>query len=411
MQSRVRDLKRAETEAAILEAAWRRYASVGPEGTSLREVASDAGCNHALIARYFGSKDGLVDAVVRGLGRRVDAAADKALASDGDPVLEMLKAARRSRPCTQLIVRSALGDLGELPCPGVEATTRILMHTKPPSAHSQHGDVRSRLCIYGAASLLLGWLTYERFVAAAVRIDAVSGRRRDLAIAASIQCLLGIARSGLSVTGSLDVDRALVDVEDHRPPSAKRALVAAAVDLFAMRGPASVSVRDVGRAAGVNQGLIYRHFGSKQALVAAAFEQGSSGLFPAALARSGFDIDTVIHQVHHGSPAPKLIARILVDDVDIAEVRHQFPILRRLLDAYEHVPEGAEGADPTDPRIAVASVTCMAMGSRIFGADLLLQLDLPDDGSVEVAIAQFCRVLLAQPLGSTGSSMTPSSKP
>ncbi len=184
------------------------------------------------------------------------------------------------------------------------------------------------------------------------------------------------------------------------PPTAQLALVAAAVELFALRGPASVSVRDVARHAGVNQGLIYRHFGSKQALLAAAFEQGSSGLFPAALAPEGFDIDTVIHQIHHGSRAPWLIARILVDDVDIGEVRKQFPILRRLLDAYERCAHRcAREPTSTDPRIAVASVTCMAMGSVIYGRELRSALDLPDDGSVEVAIADLCRVLLAEPLG------------
>ena len=51
----MRDLQRAETESAILEAAWRRYAGVGPDGTSVREVAGDAGCTHALITRYFSS--------------------------------------------------------------------------------------------------------------------------------------------------------------------------------------------------------------------------------------------------------------------------------------------------------------------------------------------------------------------
>ena len=276
--------------------------------------------------------------------------------------------------------------------------------TRVGVAPGERGELRSRLCAYGAASLLLGWLTYEGFVAAAVRIGAVSSRRRDLAIAASVHRVMGVARSaGPSLTGTLHVNPSLVSAEEHAPSTAQRALVAAAVELFATRGPASVSVRDVARRAGVNQGLIYRHFGSKQALVAAAFEQGSSGLFPAALAPAGFDIDTVIHQVHHGSRAPMLIARIMVDDVDVTEVRKQFPILRRLLGAYEHVPTGARGADLTDPRIAVASVTCMAMGSAIYGHDLLAALDLPDDGSVEVAIADLCRVLLAEPLLASGA--------
>lgn len=404
MPSEIRDLQRATTESAILEAAWQRYSSVGPDGTSLREVASDANCSHALVARYFGSRDGLVAAVVHRLEQRVGAAADAALASGGDPIFELLETARTSRSCVQLLVRSGLGDLGETGCPAAPHATRILSTTQPGVTRGERRELRLRLCTYGAASLVLGWLTYEGFVAAAVRLGAVSNRRRDRAIAAAAHRVMSVAGStGPSLTGTLYRNPSLAGGKEHAPSSAQRALVAAAVELFALRGPASVSVRDVARHAGVNQGLIYRHLGSKQALIAAAFELGSSDLFPAALAPEGFDIDTVIHQIHHGSRAPWLIARILADDIDIAEVGEQFPILRRLLGAYERVPTGGRGADLTDPRIAVASVTCMAMGSVIYGHDLLATLGLPDDGSVEVAIADLCRVLLAEPLGASGA--------
>jgi AcrR family transcriptional regulator len=326
------------------------------------------------------------------------------LASGGDPVLEVLAIARTCRPCVQLLVRSGLGDLGEAGCPAARHADRILSATQPEVASGRDDELRHRLCIYGAASLVLGWLTYEGFVAAAVRLGPVSNRRRDLAIAAAARRVMDVAHAATpTLQGRLQVDRSLARNRQPVPSSAANALVGAAVELFAVRGPASVSVRDVARRAGVNQGLIYRHFGSKQALIAAAFEQGSSGLFPAALAPEGFDIDTVIHQIHHGQRAPWLIARILVDDVDIADVRKQFPILRRLLAAYGRVPTGQRRADLTDPRIAVAAVTCMAMGSVIYGHDLRRALDLPDDESIEVAIADLCRVLLAEPLGASSA--------
>ena len=40
-------------------------------------------------------------------------------------------------------------------------------------------------------------------------------------------------------------------------------------DLFAERGPAATSIRDVAKRAAVNHGLIHRHFGSKERLVGA----------------------------------------------------------------------------------------------------------------------------------------------
>jgi AcrR family transcriptional regulator len=400
----IRDLQRAATEAALLEAAWQRYAGTGPDGSSLREVAEEAGCNHALVARYFRSKDGLSAAVLERLDRCIETAADAALTHADDPVVALLGSARRDRPCVQLTVRTALGDFGDRPCPAARHVLRVLAAATDGTPR-RRSTLRSRLCAYGAASLVLGWLTYEDFVAAGTRLGPVGARRRDRAIAAAAGVVLRVADgTGPRLRGRLRLDPSRMRPEPPATRSSEQALIEAAVELFALRGPASVSVRDVGRRAGVNQGLIYRHFGSKQALVAAAFELGSSDLFPAALAPDGFDIDTVVHQVHHGARAPRLIARILADDVDITTVRKRFPILRRLLDAYPRVPTGAATAGPVDPRIAVAAVTCLAMGSAVYGRDLLTALDLPADGSVEFAVANLCRVLLAEPLRAGGSS-------
>jgi AcrR family transcriptional regulator len=50
----------ADTKALILDAAFRRLAREGYAALSVREIAKDAGVNHALINYYFGSKQRLV---------------------------------------------------------------------------------------------------------------------------------------------------------------------------------------------------------------------------------------------------------------------------------------------------------------------------------------------------------------
>ena len=61
---RARKRDSAATRAAILQAARRRFASEPFEQVGVREVASDAGVDAALIARYFGSKEDLFSEVV-----------------------------------------------------------------------------------------------------------------------------------------------------------------------------------------------------------------------------------------------------------------------------------------------------------------------------------------------------------
>jgi TetR/AcrR family transcriptional regulator, repressor for neighboring sulfatase len=60
----------AETREAILEAAERRLVDGGPEAIRLQEIAADAGISHPAILHHFGSREGLVEAmVVRGISR------------------------------------------------------------------------------------------------------------------------------------------------------------------------------------------------------------------------------------------------------------------------------------------------------------------------------------------------------
>jgi len=53
------------TRAAILEAAKAQFGASGYDHASLREIAAQAGCDVALIKRYFGGKDGLFTEALR----------------------------------------------------------------------------------------------------------------------------------------------------------------------------------------------------------------------------------------------------------------------------------------------------------------------------------------------------------
>jgi AcrR family transcriptional regulator len=401
--SRVREEQRAASESAILGAAWDLFARSGPDGASLRDVGAAAGCTHTLVVRYFGSKVDLEGAVACELAARVDRAVGHAVSTAADPLGELLGAARTHRSCAQLLVRSALGDLPPRGLPACLHLDRLLApSTDPPRPALAVGapglDRRSRLCSYAAASLVLGFVSFEGFLVAATGLGSLAPRRRDAAIAGAARQLVDLADGPEPRLAPRDLApaRPLTPTADPAP-TAPDALLESAIELFAERGPASVSVRDIARHAGVNQGLIYRHFGSKDALLADALERGSSGLFPAALTDEGFDFDAMSWLVHHASPAPRLIARTLVDDVDISSVRRRFPILRRLLDAYDDVPTGAGPGDLTDPRLAVVATAGMALGSAIWGELLCHALGLGEREGIESAIADLAQLLVMAP--------------
>ncbi|MFN2425813.1 MAG: TetR/AcrR family transcriptional regulator [Candidatus Binatia bacterium] len=54
-----------EAKSMILDAAEKRLRELGPAGIKLQELAADVGVSHPAILHHFGSRDGLVEAVVR----------------------------------------------------------------------------------------------------------------------------------------------------------------------------------------------------------------------------------------------------------------------------------------------------------------------------------------------------------
>jgi len=63
------------TRNAILAAARDLFARHGVDGVSVRQIAAAAGINHALVHRYFGTKDEMVAAIMLGEARALGAMA------------------------------------------------------------------------------------------------------------------------------------------------------------------------------------------------------------------------------------------------------------------------------------------------------------------------------------------------
>ncbi len=65
------------------------------------------------------------------------------------------------------------------------------------------------------------------------------------------------------------------EATDTRPVGKEEvveAVLTAASELFAEKGPTATSIREVATRAGVNHGLVHRHFGSKRQLLAATLQ-------------------------------------------------------------------------------------------------------------------------------------------
>lgn len=150
------------------------------------------------------------------------------------------------------------------------------------------------------------------------------------------------------------------------------AVLESAADLFADRGPAATSIRDIAARSKVNHGLIHRHFGSKDGLVAAVLDHLGQHL--AGLLAGGADGRTIAAAVDRQL---RVIARTSLDGYAIGELQKRFPTMEVLLESVR-----ARHATDLGARLAAAHTIALQLGWCLFGDFLRASTGLDDlDGA------------------------------
>jgi AcrR family transcriptional regulator len=153
-----------------------------------------------------------------------------------------------------------------------------------------------------------------------------------------------------------------------------RAVTEAATDLFAERGPAATSIRQIADRAGVNQGLVFRHIGTKNDVVAAVLN---------GLAQHWADgiPDTPTTRYDPGLRRQlTVIARCILDGYPVGELQRRFPGVQAILGLAR-----AGHPDPRDAAVVTAHALALAMGWHLFEPFLRHSTGLTDLTDSELA--------------------------
>jgi AcrR family transcriptional regulator len=146
------------------------------------------------------------------------------------------------------------------------------------------------------------------------------------------------------------------------------AVLRSAADLFAEQGLAATSIRDIAARAKVNHGLIHRHFGSKDGLVAAVLDhlgQHLAGLL-AENAEGSKVADAIDRQL-------RVLAYASLDGYPIGELQSRFPTMGVLLDAVRD-----RHSSELSARLAAAHTIALQLGWCLFGDFLRASTGLED---------------------------------
>ncbi|OBK59771.1 TetR family transcriptional regulator [Mycobacterium colombiense] len=164
------------------------------------------------------------------------------------------------------------------------------------------------------------------------------------------------------------------------------AILEAATDLFAERGPAATSIRDIAARSNVNHGLVFRHFGTKEQLVGAVLDHLGANLSallgtdaPAAVLESSLDRQM------------RVMARTVLDGYPAGQLQKRFPNIATLLDGVRPLYD-----DDVKARLAVANALALQFGWRLFAPILRSATGiegLTDDEIREAAGAEVQRIL------------------
>ena len=169
----------------------------------------------------------------------------------------------------------------------------------------------------------------------------------------------------------------------------RAAVLHAASELFADKGPTATSIREVATRAGVNHGLLHRHFGSKRQLLAATLQHLAD--FAALLRASGAaqaDIEA----------ASDLQARVMVrsalDGFPVEELQQRFPGMEAFLEQVQQAH-----SDDRTSRLLAAHGMALHIGWGLMGPTLRVAFGLQDldDTAIRTAVAEQIAKIVAAP--------------
>jgi AcrR family transcriptional regulator len=150
------------------------------------------------------------------------------------------------------------------------------------------------------------------------------------------------------------------------------ALLRAAAELFAERGAEAVSTREIASKAHVNNGLIHRHFRTKDALLREVLEGLSAEI--AAVDQDGEESAILLrffHAVREQETYWKLLARTMLDGQPINCVQKTFPTMGRAIELIRELQTQRKGPLDADPRSVAMLAAAVAFGWLVFEPWLL----------------------------------------
>lgn len=159
--------------------------------------------------------------------------------------------------------------------------------------------------------------------------------------------------------------------------AARASIIAAARDLFSSKGYAGVGVREIAAQAGVNHGLVHRHFGSKEEVLRAVLQGMFSDIGTLARAKLDPASPDFIVKLFPVAAARKqdwqILMRAVLDGFDFKAAGYEFPITGAVV---AHV-SGKRGKKDRETLERAGAIIAGGLGWLLLESYLIPVLGLP----------------------------------
>ncbi|GAA1023522.1 MULTISPECIES: TetR/AcrR family transcriptional regulator [Amycolatopsis] len=264
-----------DRKAQLAAVAAELFRARGFHGVGINDIAASAGVTGPALYRHFADKQAILAYVVLAGIDDMESATAAALA-DSAPPLEQLDALLTGL-ATQAVERREIAALWRWEGPHLpreqrreirrrsgavlDAWTKALLTLRPELS----ADEAELLC----------WAALSVFGSVAVHHTSVARKR-------FVPLLVELALAVLNVSLPVPAEPVAPVASSLGTPSRREQVLSAATGLFAERGFHTVSMEDIGAAAGIAGPSVYRHFPSKAALMVAIGHRAADRLALAA---------------------------------------------------------------------------------------------------------------------------------
>ena len=186
---------------------------------------------------------------------------------------------------------------------------------------------------------------------------------------------------------------------DDERLTTRDALLKAAKELFAEKGAEAVSTREIASRANVNNGLIHRHFRTKDALLREVLEGLSAEI--SSVDDDGEESAILIRffqAVRERETYWRLLARSILDGQPVDRVQRTFPTIEKVIKLLEDMQAQGRGPKDADPRTVAVMLAAVAFGWLVFEPWLLAAGGFADDEKEEAGrdVIRLVRSLITQ---------------